>query len=185
MPAFLAGPAAWALGVCVLPKKTRNLQENSQSSWPVDHPAGLCTVLGDMRLAAWEVQLDILHRNVRAGRNGDKHAMVLTRQDVLVVAAAAAVVATAAAVAATDAAVAAADAAVAAADASAAAAGSRGAVKPIGADTVRAAAKPTAVDDDKADSLCRRVCREHCHGLRGPVEPHRRAPGHCLATLYL
>ena len=90
-----------------------------------------------------EVQLDILHRNVRAGRNGNKHAMVPTRQDVLVVAAASAVF-----VAAADVAVAAADVAVAAADACAAAAVARGAVKPIAADTVRGAAKPIAVDDD-------------------------------------
>ena len=69
-------------------------------------------VLGDMRLMAREVQLDILHRNVRAGRNINKHAMVPTRQNVLVVPAAA----------------------VAAADASAAAAVTRrGAVKPIAA----------------------------------------------------
>ena len=121
-----------------------------------------------MHLAAREVQLYILHRNVRTGRNGNKHAMVPSRQDVLVVAAAAAVAAAAVAVAA-------AAVAVAAADASAAAAVARGAVKPTAVDTVRGAAKPTAVDD---------VCREHCHGLRGPVEPRRRTPGRRLAALH-
>ena len=135
-------------------------------------------VLGDMRLAAREIKLDILHRNVRAGRNGNKHAMVPTRQDVLVVAAAASVAAAAVAVPA-------ADVAVAAADASVAAAVARGTVKPIPADTVRGSAKPTAVDDDGADGLCRRVYREHCHGLRGSVEPRRRAPGRRLASLHL
>ena len=55
-------------------------------------------ILADMRLVVREVQLDILHRNNRAGRNGNKHAMVPTRQNVLVVSAAA-VVATAVATA--------------------------------------------------------------------------------------
>ena len=85
-------------------------------------------------------------------------------------------VAAAAAVAAADVAVAAADVAVAAADASAAAAVAQGAVMPIVADPVRGAAKLTAVDDDEADGLCRRVCRERCLGLHSPVEPRGRAP---------
>ena len=34
------GPAAWAFGVRILPKKLHNLQEKSQSSWPGDHPVG-------------------------------------------------------------------------------------------------------------------------------------------------
>ena len=80
-------------------------------------------------------------------------------QDVLVVAA--------------DAAVAAADVTVAVADASAAAAVARGAVK------------PTATDDDDVDDLCRPVCRERCHGLHGPVETRRPAPGRRLAPLHL
>ena len=101
-----------------------------------------------------EVQLHILHRNVRASRNGNKHAMVSTRRNVLVVPASAVVAA-----------------AVAAGDAFAAAA-----VASLGA------AKPTAVDDDDVDNLCRRVCRERCHGLHGPVEPRRRAPGRRLAA---
>ena len=75
--------------------------------------------------------------------------------------------------------------AVATADASAAAAVARGAVKPTAADTVRGAAKPTAVDDDEIDGLCRRVCRERCHGLRGPVKSRRRAPGRRLAVLHI
>ena len=88
MPAFLAGPATWKFGVRILPKKTRNLQEKSQSSWLDDGAAGYFMVLGDMRLVVREVQLDILHRNVRAGRNENKHAMVPTRQNVLGVSAA-------------------------------------------------------------------------------------------------
>ena len=72
--------------------------------------------------------------------------MFPTRQDVLVVAAAAAVAAAAVAVAAGDI-------AAAAADASVAAAVARGAVKPIAVDTVRGATKPTAVDDNEADGL--------------------------------
>ena len=79
-------------------------------------------VLGDTCLVVREVQLDILHKNVQAGRNGNKYAMVPNRQDVLVVAAAAAVVAAAA---------------------SAAAAVAREAVKPI-ADVAREAVKPIA-----------------------------------------
>ena len=138
-----------------------------------------------MRSAAREVQLDILHKNVRAGRNGNKHAMVPTRQDVVVVAAAAAAMAAATvAMAAATVAMAAADIAVAAADASAAAAVARGAVKPIAADTVRGAANPTADDDEEeADGLCRRVCRKRCHGLRGPVEP-LAAPLAAASRLY-
>ena len=135
-------------------------------------------VLGDMRLVVREVQLDILHRNVRTGRNKNKRAMVPTRQSALVISTAAVVAAT-----------------VAAADAFAAAAVARGAVKPIVA-VVREAvkpiaavaalgtAKPTAVDD-YVDDLCRRVYRERCHGLHGPVEPRRRAPDRRLAALYL
>ena len=85
-------------------------------------------MLGNTCLAAREVSLEIPHRNVRAGRNGNKHATVPTRQGVLTAAAAAA------------------DASVVTADASAAAAAdvARGAVKPTAADTVRGAAKPTA-----------------------------------------
>ena len=104
--------------------------------------------------------------------------MVPIRQGVLVAAAAAAVAAATAVVAGTDA-------AVVAADASAAAAVAREAVKPTAADTARGAAKPSAVDDDDADGLCRRVCRERCHGLRCPVKPRRRAPGRQLAASYL
>ena len=71
-----------------------------------------CTVLGDTCLVAWEVSLDILHKNIQTGRKGNKHAMVPTCQGVLMVAAAAAV---------------------AAADASVAADVARGAVKPTAA----------------------------------------------------
>ena len=124
-------------------------------------------MLGYTCLAAWEVSLGILHSNVRAGRNENKHAMVPTRQGVLMVAAAPAA------------------AAVTAVDASAAAAVARGAVKPTAADTSRGAAKPTAADDDDADGLGRRACREHYHGLRGFIEPRRRTPGRRLAALRL
>ena len=91
------------------------------------------------------------------------------------VTAAAAVSAAAVAVAAAAVTVATAAVTVAAADASATAAVARGAVKPTAVDTVRGAAKPIAVDG---------VCREHCHGLRGPAEPRRRAPGRRLAALH-
>ena len=91
--------------------------------------------------------------------------MVPTRQGVLVVAAAAA--------------------AVAAAVAFAAAAVARGAVKLTAADTARGAAKPTAVDDDGVDGLCRRACRERCHGLRGPVKTRRHPVGRRFAVLHL
>ena len=186
---FLAEPAAWAFSVCILPKKTRNLQEKSQSSWLDDRAAGYCMVLGDMRLVVWEVQLDILHRNVRAGRNENKRAIVPTRQNALVVSAAAVVAA-----------------AVAAADAFVSAAVARGAVKPIvavgrealkpivavGREAVKPiadvavlrAAKPTDVDDD-VDDFLRHVYRERCHGLHTPVESHRRAPDRRLAALHL
>ena len=107
-----------------------------------------------------------MYRNFRAGRNGNKHTMVPTRQGVLVVAAAAA-------------------AAVAAAVAFAAAAVARGAVKLTAADTARGTAKPTAVGDDGVDGLCRRVCRERCHGLRGPVKPRRHPVGRRFAVLHL
>ena len=126
-----------------------------------------------MCLAARGVSLDILDRNVQAGRNGNKHAMVRNRQGVLMAAAAGD----------DDG-----DASVAAADASAAAAanGARGDVKPTAADDIsRETAKPTGVDDD-VDGLCRRACRDqHCHGLRDPLESRRRAPGRCLAALHL
>ena len=46
-----------------------------------------------MRLVVQEVQLGILHRNVRAGRNENKHVMVPTRQNILAVSAAAVVAA--------------------------------------------------------------------------------------------
>ena len=92
--------------------------------------------------------------------------MVPTRQGVLVVAAA---VATAAAALTNGSA-----AAAAVADASAAAAVAREAAKPTAAD-----------DDDDADGLCRRACHEHCHSLRGSVEPRRRASGRRLAALHL
>ena len=82
-------------------------------------------VLGDTRLVAREVLLDTLHRNVWARRNGNKHAMVPTRQGVLMVAAAAAV---------------------ATADASAAAAVARAAVKPTAADIARETEKHFFVD---------------------------------------
>ena len=45
--------------------------------------------LGDTCSAVREVSLDTLHRSVRAGRNGNKHAMVSTCQGVLMAAAAA------------------------------------------------------------------------------------------------
>ena len=45
--------------------------------------------LGDTCSAVREVSLDTLHRSVRAGRNGNKHAMVSTRKGVLMAAAAA------------------------------------------------------------------------------------------------
>ena len=159
VPAFLAGPAAWAFGLRILPKKSRNLQEKSQSSWPVDHAAEYCMVPG--------VQLDILYRNVRAGRNENRLAMVPIRQNVLVVSAAAVVAA-----------------AVAAADAFAAAAVAREAVKPIADVAAQRAAKPIVVDDDVVD-LCRHVCLERCHGLHDPVERRRRAPDRRLAALHL
>ena len=82
-------PAARASAIVVavrslLPKRTRNLRENSKNSWHADHPAGQCTkALGDTCFAAREVSLDTLHRSARAGRNGNKHAMVPTRQGVL------------------------------------------------------------------------------------------------------
>ena len=85
-------------------------------------------VLGNTCFEAREVLLDILHRNVRARRNGSKHALVPTRQGVLMAAAAAAAVA----------------ASVAAADASVAA-----------ADVARRAAKLTAAADGAADGVCR------------------------------
>ena len=181
MPAFLAGPAAWAFGLRILPKKTRNLQEKSQNSWPVDHAAEYCMVPG--------VQLDILYRNARAGHNENRLAMVPIRQNVLVVSAAAVVAA-----------------AVAAADAFAAAAVAREAVKPIAVVARKAvkpiavvareavkpiadvaaqrAAKPIVVDDDVVD-LCRHVCLERCHGLHDSVEPRRRALDRRLAALHL
>ena len=74
---------------------------------------------------------------------------------------------------------------VAAADAFAAAAVAREVVKPIAAVAPLGAAKPTATDGEDVDDLCRRVYHERCHGLHGPVEPRRRAPGHRLAALLL
>ena len=47
---------------------------------PVTHAAGQCAVLGDTYSAAREVSFDTLHRSVRAGRNGNEHAMVPTRR---------------------------------------------------------------------------------------------------------
>ena len=128
-------------------------------------------VLGGTCIAAREVSLDILHRNVRAGRNGNKQAFVPTHQGVLTAAAVAAVV----------------DTSVAAVGASAAAAAdvARGAVKSTAAFIAQGAAKPTAADYDYADGLGRRACREHCHGLRGLVKSCHRAPGRCLAALHL
>ena len=188
MLAFLARPAAWAFSVRILPEKTRNLQEKSQSSWLDDRAVEYCMVLGDTRLVVREVQLDIVHRNVRAGRNENKIAMVPTRQNVLVVSAAAVVAV-----------------AVVAADAFAVAAVAWGAVKPIVAVAreavkpivavareavkpiavvAREAVKPIVVDDD-VDDLFRRVYRERCHGLHDPVEPRRRAPDRRHAALHL
>ena len=158
MPAFLAGLAAWAFGIRILPKKMRNLQEKLLSSWLDDRAAGYFMVLGGIRLVVREVQLDILHRNVRAGRNENKRAMVPIHQNVLAVFAAAVVAV-----------------AVAAADAFAAAAVARGAVKPI-VTVARETVEPIAADDDDVDDLCRRVCRERCHGLHGPVKSRRRWP---------
>ena len=134
----------------------------------MDHPAGQCTMLGDMCSAARRVSLDTLLKSVQAGRNGNKHAMVPTRQGVLTAAAAAAV-----------------GASVAAADASAAAPAdvAWGAVKLIGADTARGAVEPTVVDNEDADGHCRRTCREHCYDLHGPLEPRHRTPGRGLVAL--
>ena len=61
----------------------------------------------------------------------------------------------------------------------------REAVNPIAAVAALGAAKPTAVDDDDVDDLCRRVYRERCYGLHGPAEPRRRAPGRHPAALHL
>ena len=97
-------------------------------------------VLGDMRLVVREVQLDILHKNVRAGRNENKRAMVPIRQNVLMVSAAAVLAA-----------------AVAAADAFARGAVkpivavAREAVKPIAAVAALGSVKPIAVDDGVDD----------------------------------
>ena len=135
------------------------------------------------------VQLDILYRNVRAGHNENRLAMVPIRQNVLVVSAAAVVAA-----------------AVAAADAFAAAAVAREAVKPIAVVARKAvkpiavvareavkpiadvaaqrAGKPIVVDDDVVH-LCRHVCLERCHGLHDSVEPRRRALDRRLAALHL
>ena len=60
----------------------------------------------------------------------------------------------------------------------------REAVKPIAAVAALQAANPTVVDDD-VDDLFRRVYRERCHGLHGPVEPRRRDPDRRLAALHL
>ena len=192
LPAVHAGLAARAPAIRILiPKNTRNLQENSQSNFHVDHLAGQCTVLGDdTHSAAREVSLDTLHRSVQAGRNGNKHAMVPTCQGDL----------TAAAAENDDSAPV--DNYVATADAPAAAAAdvARGAVKPTAADdnddAARGAVKPTVVDTarravksttvDYTDGLCRHTCHDHHrHGLRSLLEPRRRAPGRCLAALHL
>ena len=105
VPAVHAGPAARASAVVVtgsslLPKKTRKFQESSKINWRVDHPAGQCTVaLENTCLAAREVSLDILRGSVRAGRNGNKHAMVPTRQGTVLTVAAATTAASVAAAA--------------------------------------------------------------------------------------
>ena len=140
-------------------------------------PVGLCTeALRDRCSAVLGVSLDTLHRTVRAGRNGNKHAMVPTCQQGVVLTVA--VTADASVTADTDAA--------------------RGAVRPTAAaDAARGAVKPTAVDDaaqgavnptaaDDADGLCRRACFDHHrHNLRDPLGPRRRAPDRCLAALHL
>ena len=137
----------------------------------MDHLAGQCTdALGDTCSAAWEVSFDTLYKSIRDGRNGNKNAMVPTRQGVLTAAAAEnadAFSVDASAPAADDSAAARADA-------------SQGTVNPTAAgdtdDAARGAVKPT-VDDD-VDGLCRRACREHHHhSLRGLLEPRLRAPG--------
>ena len=57
----------------------------------MDHPAEQCAkALEDMCSAGREVSLDTLYRNTRAGRNGNKQAMVPTRQGAVLTAAAAA-----------------------------------------------------------------------------------------------
>ena len=114
--------------------------------------------------AAREVLLDTLHKSVRAGHSGVKHALIPTRQGVLTAAAAENAAAAAAA--------AASGAAATAASVTAAAHAARGVVK------------PTAFDD--VDGLCRRGCRDHHrHGVRAPLEPRRCAPGRCLVALHL
>ena len=127
LPAVHAGLETRVSAVrSLIPNKTRNLLENLKSNFNVDHLAGQCTVLGNTRSVAREVSLDTLHRSVRAGRNGNKHAMVPTCQGVL----------TAAAAENDDSALV--DDYVATADAPAAAA----------ADVAQGAVKPTAADDN-------------------------------------
>ena len=143
VPAVHAGPAARASAVVVavrslFSKKTHSLQENSKNSWHVDHSAERCTeALGDTCSGARGESLDTLHRNVLAGRNGNKHAMVPTRQGAVLTAAAA--VGTSA--------TAAADAARGAVRPTAADDAPRGAVKLTPVDTAREVVKSTAADD--------------------------------------
>ena len=131
------------------------------------------------------VQLDILYRNVRAGRNENRLAMVPIRQNVLVVSAAAAVLAADAFAAAAVAREAVKPIAVVAREAvNPIAVVAREAVKPIPDVAAQRAAKPITVDDDVVD-LCRHVCLERCHGLHDPVELRRRALDRRLAALHL
>ena len=120
----------------------------------MDHPAERCTkALGDTCSAALEVSLDTLHISVRAGLNGNKHAMVPTRQGIVLTAAAAAVVDVSAATA---------------ADAV------EGAVEPTAVDdNERGAVKATAaVDADETDGLCRPTTAPW------PPRPPRAPPPH-------
>ena len=89
VPAVHAEPAARASAVrSLLLMKMRNLQDNSKNNLYADHPAEQCTkALGDTRSVAREVSLDTLHINTRAGRNGNKHAIVRTHRGVLTAAA--------------------------------------------------------------------------------------------------
>ena len=113
------------MAVCsLLPKKACSLQENLKKSWHVDHPTEQCRkALEETFSVARELSLDTLHISVQTGRNGNKHAMIPTRQDVVLTAAVA--------------------------ENAAAADTTRGAVEPTAADdATRGAVESTAVDDD-------------------------------------
>ena len=131
--------------------------------------------LGNTCSAARGVSLDTLHTSVRAGRNGNKHSMVPTRQGAVLTVAAAAAAAASSVAAATDA----------ARGPTAADDAARGAVKPTAADdAARGIVKSTVMDD--ADGLCRRACRDHHrHGLREYLGPRCRDPGCDLTAVHL